>query len=96
MDTRTRATTEPGIELTIDELVLDGLLRSGRYALAEALERELARLIVERGAPFLNRLDAMPVLDAGTFEVAANATPQAIGQQIALTLYEGMERCARD
>lgn len=96
MDTRTRATTEPGIELTIDELVLDGFPHSGRYALAEAFERELERLIVERGAPFLNQLDATPMLDAGTFEVAANATPGAIGRQIALTLYEGMERCARD
>jgi hypothetical protein len=39
------------VEVTIDELVLHGFAPGDRYAIAEALQGELARLLSERGVP---------------------------------------------
>ena len=39
------------IEIRIDELVLHGIAAADRLRIGAALEKELARLLVERGAP---------------------------------------------
>jgi hypothetical protein len=82
------------IDLTIDELVLHGFPRAGRYRIAEAMQQEMATLIEARGFP--------PTLDTGEFaalsapdvQIPAGARPEVIGRQIALALYEGLEQCA--
>jgi hypothetical protein len=39
------------IELTVEELVLHGFAAGDRYAIAEAVERELTRLLGGQGVP---------------------------------------------
>jgi hypothetical protein len=79
------------VELHIDELVLHGFTRADRFAVRDAIERELMRVIAERGVP---GTIASPVtierLDAGGFTAKADAKPQAIGGQTAAALYRGL------
>jgi hypothetical protein len=81
--------------LRIEELVLHGFERIDRHGLASAVERELARLLAESGTrqALLSRQGAMREsrLDAGTFSIAADATPEAIGIQVARSIHRGLE-----
>ncbi len=76
------------IELHIEELVLDGFAPGDRYLIAEAVENELARLFTEWGVPegFAQGIE-MAHLDAGVFKVAPGSGAQAIGAQVAHTVY---------
>jgi len=81
------------IELHIEELVLHGFAPGDRHAIAEAVERELARLFSEQGArPSLAANLAGARLNAGSFNVAPNADAEAIGAQVAQALYGGLSR----
>jgi len=87
----------PQIELHIEELVLHGFERSDRYPIADAVERELSRLLaaqfVEQGGPSSLAHSAESAhLDAGAFHVAANSKPDSIGVQIAQTVYGGLTK----
>jgi hypothetical protein len=68
------------IEVVIDELVLHGFPVSGRDEVARALRSELASSLAG-WRPGEGR-DAGQV-DGGSFILAAGATPEAIGRQIA-------------
>jgi hypothetical protein len=81
------------IELNIEELALDGFAPGDRYRIAEAVERELARLFAERGAPpSLMRGGEVARLDGGTFEAARDSSATAIGSQVAHAVYRGLSR----
>lgn len=79
------------LDLNIDELVLDGFDDVDRERLGTALERELTRLFTERGvSPALRQGGHAPRLDGGTFNAAPNAGAEALGAQIARTVYGGL------
>ena len=83
------------VELHIEELVLHGFGAGDRYAIAAAVEQELSRLLVAQfGVQGVPRLFAesseTPRVDAGAFNVAAGTNSEAIGGQIAQTVYQGL------
>lgn len=80
------------IELHIEELVLAGFPAAQRYAIGDALERELSRLIADRGLPSaMVPGGEIARLDAGDFAVAPGAHGNAIGAQVARAVYRGLE-----
>lgn len=81
------------VELHVEELVLHGFQPGDRYEIALAVERELARVLTERGIPpsFAEGL-TVEHLDAGAFNVAPSSTPQSVGEQVGQALYEGLSR----
>jgi hypothetical protein len=92
-------TAGPSCVLRIDELVLHGFERVDRYALAGAIERELGRLLGESGAQqaLLAREKSIGDhrLDAGSFAVSADATPRAVGMQVARAVLRSLENTNR-
>jgi hypothetical protein len=77
------------LDLRIDELVLHGFAPHEQYRIRDALERALTRLFRDRGIPTgLASGATSPALDAGAFTVVAGSSPAAVGEQIALSLYE--------
>lgn len=103
VDTRTSDT--PTCTLRIGELVLHGFAGVDRHAVAEAVEQELGRLLGsperwqalsgQSGAAYGGRIDA------GAVSIAANATAEAVGIQLARAIHGGLtlsragERSAR-
>lgn len=82
---------KPGaIELKIDELVLHGFQYGDRFAIGDAIKSELKRLIAERGLPpsLIKRGD-LSHLDAGGLNVSAGSRPEAIGANVARSIYGG-------
>src|SRR5262245_52463743 len=93
--TGTSNTQQPeSINLHIEQLVLHGFSPGDRYAIADALERELTRLFAEQGA--LAHSFAQDVstrrLDAGAFNVAPDSDPAVIGIQSARSLFQNIRR----
>jgi hypothetical protein len=82
--------SEPSIELRIQELVLHGFAPGDRYVIGDAVERELGRLLDERGIPdSLRMTGATDALHGATFNTPHNAKPPAIGRKIGQAVYEG-------
>ena len=78
------------IELHIDELILHGFAPCNRYAVGDAVERELARLLDEQSIPIsLQSENAADEIKGATFNAAHNKKPRAIGRQIAQAVYQG-------
>jgi len=85
--------TNVNLNLRIEELALDGFPPADRYAIGDALERELARLVAERGVPpLLERGGDWARMDGGSFPAAAGSRPETIGVKVARTLYARFER----
>jgi hypothetical protein len=81
------------LELRVEELMLDGFAPTDRYRIGEAVERELARLFTERGvSPTLNQESETEYLDGGAFELKPNLGAEAIGVQVAQTVYVRLNR----
>ena len=81
---------KPGaIKLRIDELVLHGFAPRERYAIAEAVQRELTQLFTERGIP--NAPCTQDVLRAAPIKLEANALPERTGAAIARAIYRGLK-----
>ena len=79
------------VELRIDELVLHGFEPGERHRIGAAVERELARLFVERNAPLSLTQDGETAhLDGGSFEVGLDARGEDIGAQVARAVYGGL------
>jgi hypothetical protein len=79
------------IELHIDELVLHGFQQSDRYAIGDAIERELSRLL---GAGDV-RLYPSDQVDAGSIALSPSAKPQKVGTQVAGTIHRSLTRGGR-
>jgi hypothetical protein len=96
---RVRHAAGPSCVLRIDELVLHGFERVDRYALAGAIERELGRLLGESGAQQALFAREKSIgdhrLDAGSFTVPSDATPGAVGLQVARAIFCGLENTNR-
>jgi hypothetical protein len=78
------------LELTIDHLILPDLPLVHRERVAAALEGELARLWAEQGPPSGMEAGEPLALSASTVLVAAGARPEAIGAQVAQSIYHGL------
>jgi hypothetical protein len=89
----------PGVEMTprsirvrIEQLTLYGFASRDRYAIAEAVQREIGRQIVERGLPPSMLYDrAVDRLDAGEIRVGGTR-PDGVGAQVGAALFEGLTR----
>jgi hypothetical protein len=81
------------VALRIDELVLDGFAHADRISVGAAAERELGRLVAERGLPGTLRADASVArIDGGAHALAADAGSDAIGAAVARSVYGGLAR----
>jgi hypothetical protein len=85
--------SQPPIELHIDELVVNGFAPADRYAISDAVERELTRLLGEQGVPSSLRVEgATDEIKAAAFNATPNAKPPTIGRQIAEAVYQGFSQ----
>ncbi|MDP8993238.1 MAG: hypothetical protein M3N31_09355 [Actinomycetota bacterium] len=76
------------VDLQIEELVLHGVEPRQRYAVGEAIERELARLVVDRGIPdVLRTSDELTGLEAPGIQVEHGATAEGLGLEVARAVY---------
>jgi hypothetical protein len=91
--TDTRTSNTPTCTLRIGELVLHGVAGVDRYAVSDAIERELGRLLgtgeswqalTGHGKPADGRIDA------GRVSIAAGATSETVGIQIARAIHGGL------
>jgi hypothetical protein len=81
------------IEVRIGELVLEGFAPADRLRIGAAVERELARLVGEGGlGDSVMGGGAREAVDAGSFTRAAQATPAAVGGDVARSVYAGLKR----
>ena len=81
------------LELHIEELVLDGFAPGNRYRIGEAVEKELTRLLADRGVPqSLKHGAEITHVDGGAFEVAPGARTQVVGAQVAKAVYRGLRQ----
>lgn len=79
------------IELHIEQLVLHGFRHSARYSIGKAVELELTRLLTERNvSPSLTKGGDFSRLDGGTINIAPSSKSDAIGTQVAQSVYENM------
>jgi hypothetical protein len=92
MDART--SDAPTCTLRIGELVLHGVAGVDRYAVSDAIKRELGRLLgsVESWQALSGRdrpADGRRI-DAGPVRIAAGATPEAVGIEVARAIHGGL------
>ncbi len=81
------------IELRVEELVLHGFAPGDRHGIAEAVQRELARLLGRDGAPEGWRQGIeVDRIDAGTFRQAPDTGARQVGREVARTVWKGMKR----
>lgn len=84
---------KPGIELYIEELVLEGFEQVDKRRIAEAVERELTHLFTQRGVPrSLADGGEISHLDGGIFQVAPDSRPETIGIKVAHAIYGGFKK----
>lgn len=78
------------IDLEIDELVLNGFAAADRHAIGDAFQRELARLLAERGIPqAIAEARETAQLNIESFESATGSDAHAIGAELAKKIYGG-------
>ncbi len=81
------------IEVHIEELVLHGFDPKDRYAIGEAVQRELIRLLAEQDIhPSLGQGYEVARLNAGAFNVKPGVKAEAIGSQVAQSVYRGLKQ----
>jgi len=82
----------PSIELSIDELVLHGFEPAQRYAIGEALQHELTRLLIQQGRPSaISEAIEIEHLNAGSINVVRSDV-KATGRAIARAVYGELDR----
>ena len=84
--------TAQNIELHIEELVLHGFSPRERYAIGEAVQRELTRLFTEQGIHPSLWQGRIARLDGGSIQVKQDTKADAIGKQVAQSVYGGMKK----
>ena len=87
--------TGPNVELTIDELILEGVPASQRLQIADAVRRELSSIIGARGVPStLVNLTASQLdsVDGGQMMLGQNSRGEIVGGQLAQAIHEGIAR----
>ena len=79
------------VEIEIGTLELVGVPRAQRYAVAQALEQELARLVAARRPAAASARTLTSSTDAGT----APSTPTQLGRAAARAAFDALERGGR-
>lgn len=83
--------SRPSVAVHIEELVLHGFAPHDRRRIAVVVERELARLISEKGIPrSLKKNLAVEQVSGGSFNTNGQVKPQTTGMLIAKTVYKGL------
>ncbi len=77
------------LELNIEKLILPDLPPGQRLRVAAIIEQELTRLWTEQGLPPGIVGDSV-ALTATTVQVAAGMAPDAMGVQVAQSIYQNM------
>jgi hypothetical protein len=86
-------TEQPSIELHIGELVLHGFSPGDRYAIGEAVEQELGRLLALHGMPGPGHEGfSVDRIDAGSFRFRPSSRQGDVGTQVAESVYRGLVR----
>jgi hypothetical protein len=85
----------PAIKLHIEQLVLHSFDPHDRYAIAEAFQQELSRLLTEQlvnpeFSPALTQHSSNSRLDAGAFHAEQHPQPNFLGNQIAGAVHKGL------
>lgn len=79
------------LDLQIDKLVLHHMPDGDHPAILAAIEAALTRLFSERGVPpALSSQDHMRHIDGCVLRLASGSTPDAIGMQVAQTIYHSV------
>ena len=79
------------VELHIEELVLHGFPSGNRFAISDATQRELERLLSEQVPPGINFAQQhVERVNAGRFNVMPEANGSAIGQNVAQAIHRGL------
>ena len=80
------------IELHIEELVLHGFAPGDRFRIAEAVEQELGRLLLEQQdvSPLFEKSGKIERLNAGTFKMTPGIRPEAVGARVAQAVHSGL------
>lgn len=79
------------IEVTIDELVLDGVPVPDAEQLRSVVSAELARLISDQGLPpTLSGESSIPMVNGGTITVTPGNAAGSLGSQIARAVIGGL------
>jgi hypothetical protein len=91
-----RGETRHTVEVHIEELFLHGSATGDRYEIAEAVERELSRLMSE-GEPMELRKNPVSLkrIDAGAFHVQAGSKARITGIRIAQAVYRSLRQQTR-
>jgi len=81
------------IELNIEELVLHGFEHGDKHRIAQAIQQELTNMLSKSlNDNSLLRSGEYYRIDAGQFDLQADAKPEQIGSQIATAVYGGLPR----
>ena len=85
----------PTIRLHIEELVLHSFAPNDRYAIADAVQQELSRLLAAEimnpeFAAALKQHSSDGSLDSGAFHAGQDSQPNLLGNQIARTVHRGL------
>jgi hypothetical protein len=82
---RDRSSRDPlSIEIHIEELVLEGFDPREGYRIRDAVERELARLLVEEGVPETRvKSVAIERLEGDALRLKARSQPGTVGSEVA-------------
>jgi hypothetical protein len=79
------------VELNIEELILHGFDPRDRDRIGQAIEREMMRLFSVQGIPQSLKLSyTAENIDGGLFEMAPGLGAEAIGRNVAQSVYGGM------
>ncbi len=80
------------IELHIEELVLHGFTAYNAHQIGDAVEREITRLLLERGLPPALSTDInLGRLNAGSFNIQSGAKAEVVGNSIANSIYQPLQ-----
>ncbi|MBO9205496.1 MULTISPECIES: hypothetical protein [Niastella] len=81
------------IELHIEELVLHGFTGYHASGIGNAVQREIARILYERGLPANMAIETnIDQLHAGSFILQPGGKAETIGNNIANTVYKGLAK----
>lgn len=81
------------LELHIEELILQGFPADDRHLISTAMQQELSRLFTKQGVPrSFTQNGSIEQLNAGTVQMTPAMKPDAIGIQIAQSLYGGFQQ----
>ena len=86
-------TTRPSVELTIQELIVEGVEASQRYPLGEAVRSELTRLLKDQGlSPQTQTPRALDKVDGGAISIQPGERGATVGSRVAQAIYRAGSR----